>query len=593
MKPTPRLLVTTLTGLALAACLGPQAVGPVREVHAPAPPVTQPALPVQPHVVTPAAQPEPRGKAAALESGAPSGDEPAKGDVLYEAKAERLVAGGRAMAPAPQAAAAGYAGAYAAPREFNTESYRYVAGNDYKRVREDPLSTFSADVDTASYANVRRFVQGGALPPPDAVRIEELVNYFSYAYPQPTGGEPFGVRLDMAAAPWNPAHRLVRIGLRAKSVAAAARKAANLVFLLDVSGSMADANKLPLVVDSLKLLTAQLTGRDRVSIVVYAGASGLVLPPTRGDDRATLVEALERLGAGGSTNGAEGIELAYRTARESFVAGGVNRVILATDGDFNVGVTGEGDLVRIVQQNAKSGVFLTVLGFGMGNYKDAMLEQLADKGNGAYAYIDSRHEARKVFVEQVGGTLETVAKDVKFQVEFNPAAVSAYRLIGYENRLLQNHEFNDDTVDAGDVGAGHTVTALYELVPAGGDLARPAVDPLKYQRVSPVRDAGDEALTLKIRYKEPAGDTSKLLTYALRDTGAEIAARDADFGFAAAVAAWGMLLRESPHKGTATYGMVLDLARGGLADDAHGHRAEFVSLVHKAAAMQKTAAIEE
>lgn len=468
------------------------------------------------------------------------------------------------------------------PQEFNTESYRYLAQNDYLRPTEKPLSTFSADVDTASYANVRRFLNGGARPPQDAVRVEELVNYFPYRYPEPKWGEPFGVRLDMAEAPWNPQHRLVRIGIKSKSINWAERKASNLVFLLDVSGSMNSPYKLPLVIESMQMLTEQLNHQDRVTIVVYAGASGLVLPPTPGSHRGLIIDALSRLSAGGSTNGAAGIQLAYQMAREQFIRGGNNRVILATDGDFNVGTTSEGELVRLVQEQAKSGVFLTVLGFGMGNYKDAMLEQIADKGNGNYAYIDSRNEACKVFVDQLGGTLETVAKDVKFQVEFNPALVEAYRLIGYENRVLQDHEFNDDRVDAGDVGAGHTVTALYEIVPVGASVDTPRVDPLKYQQNKPSRRyRWSETLTLKIRYKEPEGDTSRLLTYTLRDEDRPLAMLDEDFRFAAAVAAWGMVLRESPHKGAANHDLVLALAQGALGHDPQGYRAEFLSLVNR------------
>lgn len=512
--------------------------------------------------------------------------EPYPATLAAEAPAEAQVAREQyAGAPRREMDALAYpAPGYAAsaPQAFHTESYRYLAQNDYLRPAENPLSTFSADVDTASYTNVRRFLNGGSRPPQDAVRVEELVNYFPYGYPEPRWGEPFGVRLDMAEAPWNPHHRLVRIGIKSKSVDWSERKPSNLVFLLDVSGSMNAPNKLPLLIDSMQLLTEQLNGNDRVTIVVYAGASGLVLPPTPGSHRALIIESLARLSAGGSTNGASGIQLAYQMAKEHFIRGGINRVILATDGDFNVGVTSEGDLVRLVQENAKSGVFLTVLGFGMGNYKDSTLEQIADKGNGHYAYIDSRDEARKVFVDQVGGTLQTVAKDVKFQVEFNPAVVEAYRLIGYENRVLQAHEFNDDRVDAGDVGAGHTVTALYEIVPAGRGIDAPRVDPLKYQVTKPARGARwGEALTLKIRYKEPEGEKSRLLTFTLGDEDRRLAALDDDFRFAAAVAAWGMLLRESPHKGAASHEMVLALAQGAVGADPRGYRAEFLSLVHK------------
>lgn len=560
-----QLAVCATLGLVLTACLQASKVEPGADP-------SRPRL-VEPVPATPVAAPA-----------EPHRDELKSMPETHEAeRAERLAAGAPAPREAAKIAAPASMGLMAAPQQaFNTENYRYLPQNDFLRPTEKPLSTFSADVDTASYANVRRFVQDGNLPPQDAVRIEELVNYFPYQYPEPKQGEPFGVRLDMAEAPWNPEHRLVRIGIQSKSIDWSERKPSNLVFLLDVSGSMNDPKKLPLVIESMQMLTEQMDARDRIAIVVYAGASGLVLPPTAGDRRAVIVEALSRLCAGGSTNGGAGIELAYQMAKENFIAGGLNRVILATDGDFNVGTTGEGDLVRLVQDNAKSGVFLTVLGFGMGNYKDAMLELLADKGNGNYAYIDSRHEARKVFVDQLGGTLQTVAKDVKFQVEFNPAAVAAYRLLGYENRLLQDHEFNDDTVDAGDVGAGHAVTALYEIVPAGAGSVAPRVDALKYQAAAVPNGAGrGEALTLKIRYKEPDGNSSRLLTYSLRDEHQRLAAVDDDFRFAAAVAAWGMVLRASPHKGQATHAMVLALAKGAVGADPHGYRTEFLTLVHK------------
>ncbi len=478
---------------------------------------------------------------------------------------------------------------HAPPPEFHTESYRYQAENRFLKVADSPLSTFSADVDTASYANVRRFLSQGQLPPVDAVRIEEMVNYFTYQYPRPKAGEPFGIVLDAAEAPWNPDNRLVRIGIQSQSIDWSQRKPGNLVFLLDVSGSMNSPNKLPLVKQAMKLLTDQLDGRDRVSIAVYAGASGLVLPPTSGANHEQIMQALERLQAGGSTNGGAGIELAYRTAIDNLIEGGNNRVILATDGDFNVGVSSEGALVRLVQEKAKAGVFLTVLGFGMGNYKDSLLEQLADKGNGNYAYIDSFHEARKVFVHQLGGTLQTVAKDVKFQVEFNPAVVEAYRLIGYENRLLRDRDFNDDKVDAGDVGAGHAVTVLYEIVTRGMGEAKEEVDPFKYQQRRAVerrveRGESNEMLTLKVRYKEPDGEHSRLLSRPLVDKGGRLAQADTDFRFAAGVAAWGMLLRDSGHAGNVTPDLVLSLASSALGTDSEGYRAEFVHLVHRSRA---------
>ncbi len=485
----------------------------------------------------------------------------------------------------------------AAPKQFSTEAYARLDENPFLAVAQNPLSTFSVDVDTASYANVRRFLNQGQLPPRDAVRVEELVNYFPYHYAPPAeearadgAPVPFAASLEAASAPWAPEHRLVRIGLKGREVSDAARPAANLVFLLDVSGSMDEPNKLPLVKQSMKLLLGKLRPDDHVAIVVYAGASGLALPSTSVREQAKIAAAIDELTPGGSTNGAMGIQLAYDIAKANFVTGGVNRVILATDGDFNVGVTGEGELTRLIEDKARSGVFLTVLGFGMGNYKDATLQQLADKGNGNYAYIDTAAEARKALVEQAGGTLVTIAKDVKIQVEFNPARVQAYRLIGYEKRLLRSEDFNNDKVDAGEIGAGHTVTALYEIVPVGApapDTGGP-VDPLKYQktadRASAVRTGSDELLTLKVRYKEPAGNVSSKLEFPLRDEGRAFADASADFKFAAAVASFGMILRDSPHKGSATFADVTDWARAGLDQDAGGYRAEFIGLVKTARA---------
>ena len=477
-----------------------------------------------------------------------------------------------------------------APERPSAEAYDYLPESDVQRVAAHPLSTFSIDVDTASYANVRRMLVAGQRPPPGAVRIEELVNYFPYAYPPPSGNDPFAVHLEVAACPWNLEHRLVRIGLKGREVAKADRPAGNLVFLLDVSGSMDEPNKLPLVQASMKMLLDELTGRDKVAIVVYAGASGLVLPPTSCDRRAEVVRAIENLQAGGSTNGAAGIHLAYMVARDALVPGGTNRVILCTDGDFNVGVTSQDELVRLVETKAKDGIFLTVLGFGMGNLKDSTLEKLADKGNGNYGYIDGEKEARKSLVEQAGGTLVTIAKDVKIQVEFNPAQVAAYRLIGYENRALQTQDFNDDRKDAGEIGAGHTVTALYEVVPAGkpvGDLA--SVDALKYQH--PAREStvarGGEMLTVKVRWKQPDGDVSARTETTLTDFGASYSQASEDFKYAASVAAFGMCLRDSAHKGTATYEGIVELANEGVGDDPGGYRREFVTLVEKAKALQK------
>jgi len=467
--------------------------------------------------------------------------------------------------------------------KFNTESYAHQEDNPFLAVRDHPLSTFSIDVDTASYANVRRFVHYGRLPPKDAVRLEELVNYFRIEVKPPQDGSPLAAATEVGPCPWNPAHRLVRIGITGRGIEATAIPARNLVFLVDVSGSMYDPRKLPLVKRALALLVDHLREQDRVAIAVYAGNSGLVLPPTTGADKQRILAALASLQAGGSTNGGEGIRLAYRIAEEARIAGGVNRVILATDGDFNVGVTSEGDLVRLIEEKRRSGIQLSVLGFGMGNLKDSTMEKLADKGNGNYAYIDSLREARKVLVEEAGGTLVTVAGDVKVQVEFNPAQASSYRLLGYENRLLRDEQFDDDTADAGELGAGQTVTALYEVAPAGG-AARPAL-PLRYQqeRAPATVAANGELLTVKVRFKEPGAAESRLLSWAVRDGNVELAATTPDFRFVSAVAAWGMLLRESPHRGNADIALVRRLAESSLGDDPHGHRHEFLELVSETA----------
>jgi Ca-activated chloride channel family protein len=469
---------------------------------------------------------------------------------------------------------------------FNTEAYDRITDNPFIRVTQDPLATFSIDVDTASYANVRRFLNQNQLPPKDAVRIEEMVNYFSYDYPQPTAQHPILAQMEVASAPWSPEHRLVRIGIKGKDLDLNRRPSSNLVFLIDVSGSMQPAEKLPLLKNAMKLLVDKLGENDRVSMVVYAGASGMVLPPTTGDKKEVILRALENLEAGGSTNGASGIQLAYNLAVANYIRGGTNRVILATDGDFNVGVTNQGDLVRLIEEKAKSGVFLSVLGFGLGNLKDSTLEKLADSGNGNYAYIDTLNEARKVLVEEIGGTLVTIAKDVKIQIEFNPTQVNAYRLIGYENRVLRNEDFNNDLKDAGDMGAGHTVTALFEVVSNVVEIAVPGVDPLKYQTpAAPVRSSSRdtrETLTLKIRYKDPDGSQSKLLEVPLVDAGRSFSSASTDYRFAASVAAFGMILRDSPYKGNASLGAVLDMAEGSRGADRNGYRQEFIGLVNRA-----------
>jgi Ca-activated chloride channel family protein len=576
-----------------------------------------------------------------------------------------------------------------------TESYAKLNDNAFLAVSDQPLSTFSIDVDTASYSNVRRFISQGQLPPADAVRIEELLNYFPYSYeaPKPDDKDPFKANVEVAACPWNTGHRLARVAIKGREIAHDKRPVSNLVFLIDVSGSMNESKKLPLVKEGLKLLVNQLTENDRLSIVVYAGAAGMVLPSTPADPRnkPAILQAIDNLSAGGSTNGGQGIELAYRVATENFIKGGTNRVLLATDGDWNVGITDQTSLTHLIETQAKSGVFLSVLGFGFGNLKDSTMERLADKGNGHYAYIDDVKEARKVLVEEMSGTLVTIAKDVKIQVEFNPATVQSYRLIGYENRMLRKEDFNNDQIDAGEIGAGHTVTALYEIVPApteakkaatayfnqirkeatptttpaAPEIARPTpgsvvtiivndqeeqytvdaegrirhklfglikvanntpaeivdaiqrvakdrnlilnaqvrlsapapaapatpkpdVDPLKYQKVQILNS--DELLTLKLRYKQPDGDTSTLIQAPVVDRNVSYAKASEDFKFTAAVAGYGMILRNSPHKGTATLDAVLELADEGKGKDEKGHRADFLDLVRKTQALVKQVA---
>ena len=467
---------------------------------------------------------------------------------------------------------------------FNTEAYDNIDENPFRRVASDPLSTFSIDVDTASYANVRRFLSSGGLPPAGAVRIEEMINYFRFTYPQPPASAPFSVTTELGECPWNPRHRLALIGLQGREMPDEERPPRNLVFLLDVSGSMMSPDKLPLVRTAMRMLTDVLAARDRVAIVVYAGSTGLVLPSTPGDHKSTIHRAIAELEAGGSTNGGAGIQLAYRVAREHFIRGGVNRVVLATDGDFNVGVTSQDELIRLIEEQRASGVFLSVLGVGTGNLKDSTMEKLADKGNGNYSYLDSLHEARKVLVREAGSTLVTIAKDVKIQVEFNPKAVTSYRLIGYENRLLRNEDFNDDKKDAGEIGAGHSVTALYEIVPAGVERTGPAVDPLKYQ--VPMQPTGaasaDELLTVKLRYKAPDADDSRLISTTIRS---EPQALTANLGFASAVAEVAMLLRNSKHAPAGRYEAAIARARTFRQSDPDGYRAEFIKLAELAASL--------
>ncbi len=471
---------------------------------------------------------------------------------------------------------------------FNTEQYDHMPENDFHATTDSPLSTFSIDVDPASYANVRRFINSGNLPPVDAVRIEEMINYFSYDYPEPKTNEPFSIITEHSTCPWNKDHQLVSIALQAKKIPMSQLPPSNLVFLLDVSGSMNSEDKLPLLKKSIGLLTNQLRPTDKVAIVVYAGNAGLVLPSTSGNDKATILQALDQLSAGGSTAGGAGIQLAYKIALENFIPNGNNRVILATDGDFNVGVSSDGELVRIIEGKRATGIFLTVLGFGTGNLKDSRMEKLADKGNGNYAYIDNIMEANKVLVKEAGGTLFTLAKDVKLQIEFNPQYVKAYKLIGYENRILQHRDFNDDKKDAGDLGSGHTVTALYEIVPAGSDDEFSKVDPLKYQPTQKVNTGNDEMLTVKFRYKDPQSETSKLITRVLaakKVTPHDIASMN--LRFAAAVAGFGLILRDSEHKGNADFKMVTSLARAAKGTDHSGDRAAFIQMVETAALLKE------
>ena len=467
------------------------------------------------------------------------------------------------------------------------EGYAPITENPFRRVAADPLSTFSVDVDTASYANMRRFLTNGDLPPLDAVRIEEFINYFRFDYREAPAGQPFSVSTELAACPWNPSHYLALIGLQGRTLPTTETPPRNLVFLLDVSGSMQPQDKLPLVQASMRMLTDTLRRQDRVAIVVYAGASGLVLPPTPGDRKADIHRAIAGLHAGGSTNGAAGLQLAYATAREHFDRGGINRVILATDGDFNVGVTSHEDLLRLIERERRSGVFLSVLGVGEGNLQDATMELLADKGNGNYSYLDSVQEANKVLVREAASTLVTIAKDVKVQVEFNPAAVSAYRLVGYENRMLQSEDFNDDRKDAGEIGAGHTVTAIYEIVPVGAESDRPAVDPLKYQpapKPSSPPGSSAELLTVKLRYKAPDGDRSELISAVIQN---RVQPMGANLGFASAVAELGMLLRESSHAPDASFDRLIARARQFRGPDPDGDRSEFVKLAEVAAGLKR------
>ena len=465
----------------------------------------------------------------------------------------------------------------------NTEQYESPDENSWKSSKSDPLSTFSIDVDTASYSNFRRFITNHQLPPEDAVRIEEMVNYFSYNYKEPHNGDPVRINTELAKCPWSKTNNILKIGIKGKSINLKKAPAGNLVFLIDVSGSMMSYNKLPLLKKSFKMLVNNLRDNDSISIAVYAGAAGTVLEPTKGSDRKKILNAIDQLNAGGSTAGAQGIKLAYKLAEDSFIKGGNNRVILATDGDFNVGISSDSQLVKLIEKERKKGIFLTVLGFGMGNYKDAKMEKLADKGNGNYAYIDNLLEAKKVLVNQMSGTLFTIAKDVKIQVEFNPAAVAGYRLIGYENRMLKKEDFNNDKKDAGEVGAGHTVTALYEVIPAGSE-ARPIVDDLKYQKNEvPENLSPDEMATVKVRYKKPESSKSKLIKKVVKKGSLKsFESADRDTRFAVTVAAAGMMLKHSEEIRNMKWNDIINHAKASKGADKSGYRAEFINLIEKA-----------
>jgi Ca-activated chloride channel homolog len=470
------------------------------------------------------------------------------------------------------------------PPQFQRESYDAITENPFIATVNDPLSTFSTDVDTASYANVRRWLHGGTLPPVGSVRIEEMINYFSYQYPEPDNG-PIGISAELGPCPWQSGNKLVRIGVKAKAPDAQNLPPSNLVFLIDVSGSMNRDNKLPLLQQSMLMLAGELTEQDRVAIVAYAGADRIVLPPTAGDKKEEIRKAITSLSSGGATHASSGILTAYQLARQNFIIHGNNRIILASDGDFNVGVTSRDELERLVAKERDSGVFLTVLGFGISNYHDDTMEILADKGNGNYSYIDSLLEAKKVLIKERAGTLFTLARDVKLQIEFNPAHVGAYRLIGYENRALTDEDFNNDTRDAGEIGSGHTVTALYELVPAGSpDI--PRVDPLKYQHVTLSTDSSGEVLSIKLRYKPLNCNTSRMLTKTVTDNSNTLESTSDDFRFAATVAGFGMLLRHSEHAGSLTYSRLITMARESRGADIEGYRAELAQLLEMGQLLQ-------
>lgn len=473
-------------------------------------------------------------------------------------------------------------------KRMNTEEYDRIYENEFRATLKHPVSTFSIDVDAASYSNTRRFITQGSLPPKDAVRIEEFINYFNYDYQEPGGEHPFAAHTEISDCPWNKNAKLLHLGLQGKKLKTENLPPSNLVFLLDVSGSMNTTNKLPLLKSSFKLLLDNLNEQDRISIVVYAGAAGMVLPSTSCDQKEKILQAIKELNAGGSTAGGEGIQLAYKTAKENFIKEGNNRIILATDGDFNVGVSSDAQLVRLIEKKRKSGIFLSVLGFGTGNYKDSKMEKLADHGNGNYYYIDNLFEAKKVLVSEMGGTMNAIAKDVKIQIEFNPAKVHKYRLVGYENRMLKEEDFADDTKDAGELGAGHTVTALYEIIRKTDNEAQNENNDYKYQRtnITPEASNSDEIATLRLRYKPPKDSTSILMKNPILDQGNELEQTSNNYRFSAAVAEFGLLLRDSKHKASASYEHVISEARKAKGKDEEGYRAEFIKLAEAAKSLQ-------
>jgi len=475
---------------------------------------------------------------------------------------------------------------------FNTEAYNYINENGFLKATDNPLSTFSIDVDNASYTNTRRYINNGSLPPVDAVRIEEFINYFSYDYAKPTGKHPFSINTEVSECPWNSKHKLVHVGIQGKKFPFETMAPMNLTFLIDVSGSMEDPNKLPLLKKSLSLLVNKMRPQDKIAITVYAGSAGLVLPSTSGEHKNKIIASLNNLNAGGSTAGGEGIKLAYKVAKENFIANGNNRVIIATDGDFNVGVSSDAEMTRLVEARRDDGIYLTALGFGMGNYKDSKMESIADNGNGNYFYIDNVGEAQKVLVDELDGTLYTIAKDVKIQVEFNPTKVQAYRLVGYENRMLKKEDFNNDKKDAGELGAGHTVTALYEIIPVGvSSTFTETTDALRYQKneqVTSTTKYADEIMLVKFRYKEPKDTVSQLIVHTLKDKEVTLSNSSENFRFSASVAAFGMLLRDSKYKNNVTFEDAILLAQNAKGRDEEGYRAEMIKLMKTASVLSAT-----